>query len=378
MVHGDGARYLPILKSRQGELKALEAMESPIGDDFTPIVELVEVDLDGLNGVEVGERLDKLAAKVARAWPAGRPRVVVDTFGIEVDTEVTSWGLHGEAVPLDPITARLLERLRDAGLRAVPVIRLSDQRAYIDSLTGLVGDQPEPGACLRIGGEDLDDTMVPLDQAVERLLAEYELDPDDVDLVLDFGALTDDNTLAMASRLARFVLPSLDRAAWRSFSLGSGAFPVNLAEVSAFSIAEIPRRDRQLWVQLSSLRLRQQLDYTDYAVTHPLLQTGVAFAAPPQIRYTAGGHWLVMKGRRTDRRGHKQIFDLCGRLLRDRPSEVAPPFQSWGDVWIHDAAKNAGVEDTVMGPGNASTWRAIATSHHIGHVLHSLSTRNEP
>lgn len=133
-------------------------------------------------------------------------------------------------------------------------------------------------------------------------------------------------------------------------------------------------------MQLRTLKLRRQLDYTDYAVTHPDLQTGIAFAAPPQLRYSTREQWIVMKGRRTDRRGHKQFFDLCGRLLAERPEDIAPANQSWGDLQIHSAASFAGLDPDakVMGPGNASTWRAYATSHHIGHVLHSLSTRNEP
>lgn len=215
-------RYLPILKARQGELKALESLDGPVRPDLTPIIELVE-NFEGLSSSETGVQLDKLAAKIVRAWPPGRPRIVVDTFSIELDAEAPSWGIHGEPVEPELLTGPLLDRLRSAGLRAVPVIRLSDQPGYTQSLVERIGLDPEPGACLRIGGEDLDDTVVPLEQAVEELLDEYDVDPRHVDLILDFGAVTDDNTLAMASRLARFVLPSLDRQPWRSFSLSDPA-----------------------------------------------------------------------------------------------------------------------------------------------------------
>lgn len=373
----DRPRYMPVLKARQGERKALEAMTEP-DSSILPVLEVVEVDFAGLATEELHSELLKLAGRLGKAWPSGRPRIVIDTADIELES-TPDFDLHGELMA-DPrlITAPLLELLRANGMRAVPVIRLTDTDAYIESLQGLVQDGREPGACLRIGGEDLDDQLIPLDRAVERLLYRYDLGPERVDLLLDFGALADDNTLGMASPLARFVIPTLDREPWRSFALGAGAFPVNLAEVSAYSIAELPRRDRRFWLQLHGMQFRQPLDYSDYGVAHPLLQTGVAFAAPPQVRYTAGDAWLVLKGRRTDRRGHKQFFDLCGRLLAERGADVSPANWSWGDEQIHRAASNAGRDNTDMGPGNASTWRSIATSHHIGHVLHGLRTRGAP
>jgi hypothetical protein len=365
-------RYLPILKSRQGEMRALEAMTDPVDDHVMPVIELVEVDLEGLSEEELDQQLGKLVAKIRKAWQLGRPRIAIDCFGIEVESEGA-----GEQTGQGVITAGLIGRLGEVGVRAVPVIRLSDPEAYIDQFRRLSRER-EPGACLRIGGEDLDDALVPLDHAVEQLLERHHLRPAEVDLILDFGAVGDDSTLAMAARLARFVLPTLDREPWRSFALGAGGFPVNLAEVAAYTIAEIPRRDRQLWMQISGLRLRRPLDYSDYAVTNPLLQTGVAFAAPPQIRYTGRESWFVVKGRRTDRRGHAQFFELCSRLLREHSSEVAPAEFSWGDRRFHDAAISANSEVAVVGPGNASVWRAIATSHHIAHVLRALSTRGAP
>lgn len=374
--------YLPILKARQGELRALREMQEPIGDDFVPIVELVEADFDSLQPDEIDTEVQKQVRKVLGAWPPGRPRIIVDTSGVEIETGSMEMAtMYGEGVPREPVTSRLLARLRQEGVRAIPVIRLSDSDDYLTDLAPFLEHVPSQlGACLRIGSEDLDDTVVPLDAAVEQLLNRTGLEASDVDLVLDFGAVDDDNTTAMAARLGRFVLPMLDRQAWRCFALAAGAFPVNLSEVPAYTMAEVPRRDRTMWLQLAGLQLRRPLDYADYAVTHPVLQTGVAFAAPPQLRYTTTESWLVVKGRRTDRRGHKQFFDLCQRLYTERPNDVSSANHSWGDQQILAAAQQSLLEDlqVTMGPGNASTWRAIATSHHFGHVLHGLRTRGEP
>lgn len=372
-----GPRYLPILKSRQGELTALKNLDDVRGDvdGMTPIIEVVDVDIPGELGAR-SVRLDRITSKLVAAWPPGRPRAVIDTVVAEGDPEEPAWDQH-ESIPDAPsILTEIFTRLRGANVRAVPVMRLSDPHARRSELRNLTTWSTEPGACLRIGTEDLDDQVKPLDRAVEDYLDHLDLDPSEVDLVVDFAAVDDDHTAAMASRLAKFVMPALDRYAWRSFALGAGGFPVNLGEVSAYKVTRIPRRDRQLWAQLNKMSLRRQLDYSDYAVTHPLLQTGVAFAAPPQIRYTAGDGWWVAKGRRNDRRGHRQFFDICGRVRSEHPSDIAPPERSWGSNEFLVAADKAGLD--AEGMGNASTWRAIATSHHLGYVLHQLRTRGEP
>ena len=374
-------RYLPILKARQGELTALRNLESIEGGigNLTPVIEVVDSPVTG-QLTERQSQLRRIAAKLERAWPAGRPRAVVDTLIPEGEPEPQA--TYDEFEIVDPegesILPDLFHLLRSAGMRAVPVMRLSDSAGgrRRTELRHVMAWSHEPGGCLRISTEDLDDQIVPLDRAVEDYMEEVGVSPEQVDLIIDFAAVDDDHTAAMATRLARFVVPTLDRHAWRSFTLAAGAFPVNLGEVSAYQVARIPRRDRELWLQLSQMRLRRPLDYSDYAVTHPLLQTGVAFAAPPQIRYTSRDSWLVAKGRRTDRRSHRQFFDLCGRVRTDFATEIAPASRSWGDAQFHVAADKAGTEEEQ--PGNASTWRAIATSHHIAHVLLNLSSRNEP
>jgi hypothetical protein len=371
------ATYLPILKSRQGEMNALNKLDEPIPDPLhglRPVIELVDVDVDGLVGGPLRAELDKIVGKVVKAWPPERSAlVIIDAGGVEVDTS-EAYGGHMDDVSQQPVSPVLLDLLRTARVHAIPVIRLSDQDAVVSAL----GDQLDPyeGACVRVTAEDLDDTVVPLEDALEDLLDRYGLTADAVDLLLDFGTVVDEDALSMASRLAKFVLPSLRRLQWRTFAVGAGAFPVDLSGVQPGSVASLRRLDRDLWHRVKTFG-PASMAYADYAVTHPRLQTGVAFAAPPQLRYTAGEHWLVSKGRRTDRRGHRQFFDICERIRSTHAEEVSPADWSWGDAEFHIAASKAGSEDA-PGMGNASTWRAIATSHHLAHVRRQMTVRREP
>lgn len=352
--------YFPILKARQGELRALRELDGETASRMRPIVEVHEQDSDQLTATELDVLIVKLTRKLTQAFSGCSHAVYVDCGGAEPDPE------SGVGVPFSPA---LLRSLAENGADVAPAVRISEDERILESLAALAPTE----ACLRIGAEDLDDSVTPLDTLANRTAGMLDLRPDSVDLVLDFGSLDSDQALAMSSRLARFVLPGLMASQWRSVVLASGAFPVNLGGVTAFSRASFPRNDRALWVALQEYQLIREIEYGDYAVTHPLLPVGQPFAAPPQIRYTRRTDWYALKGLRTDRRGHEQFYDLCAQLLRELGPEAAAPDKSWGDAFIHDAATRGST-----GPGNAATWRAIATSHHLAYVTRSLHERGEP
>lgn len=359
-------RYVPILKSKQGELNALKNMYGPEVSGASPLIEVVNG-----SGGDSGEAVDSVAKKLAAAWLPSRPPLMVDAIEIEPEGDEDS----GSAPAGGPSIRALMDSLRQARVPALPVVRLTDPPALFEALWDSCA-RDGYGACLRVTPDDLDDSVLPLDRLLEARVDDLGIrNPEQVDVVLDFGTLADDNAVAMASRLGRFVVGDLTRQPWRTVAVASGAFPSDLSGVQPNTFGSLPRRDRQLWLQLNRLDLGRPLDFGDYAVTNPLLPAGTAFAAPPQLRYTVEEEWLVRKGRRQDRRGHEQFFDICAALL----DELGPRFDpslSWGDGRIHDAAIS--VQSRVVGPGNASTWRAIATSHHLAYVVRSLAERDEP
>lgn len=355
--------YFPILKARQGELNALSHCYPDTLDELRPIIELHEQDTDQLDERGYVDLLGKSVIKLEKAWPENRPTAYLDAAGIEPDVEDETF------VGLTP---RLLRRLAELNLSFAPVLRLSDSAPLRLSIAELGPDE----LCIRVGAEDLDNVVAPLDALAEALADDVGVPVSNVDVVLDFGAIENDGHLAMAARLARFVLPMLASGGWRSVAIGAGAFPVNLSDVSAFTTGAIPRRDLALWESIRNFQLPREIDFSDYAVTHPLLPVGQAFAAPPQIRYTHGSDWLALKGLRTDRRGHAQFYDLCAQLRRELGANITPGDASWGDNYIHEAADRGDGRSNDVGPGNAATWRAIATSHHLAYVVNDLVGRS--
>lgn len=363
--------YFPVLKAKQGELNALSEWGSDTFPTVAPILEIVPWERDdGLAGQERSE-VAKVATRVERAWSGKEGLLYLDAAAAEPDPE-EGW------VGTTPVIAQLLEILWEKGINVAPAIRASAQSDYIAVLRSSIS-LDETDALIRITAEDLDDTVTPLRDVVSRVADGAGLSPERTRVMLDFGAISEDAAAAMAARLARFVLPQLDGGSWQSLILASGAFPINLSDVAPHTIARIDRHDAALWRTLRELELREPLDFADYAVTHPVLPTGGAFAAPPQLRYTHGREWIVSKGRRNDRRGHAQFFDICAGVLDHLGETAAGPSESWGDLRVHQAAAMArGNGTVVVGPGNASTWRAIATSHHITLVARRLAELGEP
>lgn len=370
-------QYVPILKGKQGELRALLEMGP---DELAGARPLLEV-IDGSSSADK-PRTEIFASAVRRilnAWPPGRGPIAVDAVDLEPESDVEPDGDPGDrgATPFADVPAvrELIDRLRDERVSAVPVVRLADPPGNFEALRESCR-RDGFGAVIRVTPNDLDDSVLPLYRLIETRVDDLGIaSPGDVDVVLDFGSLADESALAVASRLGRFLVGDLTRQPWRTVAVAAGAFPSDLSGVQANTIGSLSRLDKQLWQSLNRLQIDRPLDFADYAVSHPLLPVGGAFAAPPQLRYTTNDAWLVMKGRRQDRRGHQQFYDIC-RAIVDREGGAFDARLSWGDSYIANAARS--VDTAYVRPGNASTWRSIATSHHLAWVVRSLRDRDEP
>ncbi len=365
--------YFPILKAKQGELGALQSWDANRYPNMNPVVEVVPWERDEDSPDDI-DQIEKAVSRIAKAWHGKSPSLLLDAASAEIDPE-NGWGAEQRA----PILARVTDGLRMSGVNVAPVIRVTADETYAQRVGGILaaGGQLRRAA-IRITNEDLDDTVTPLRDMALRTARNLGVMPHMADLILDFGPLSDDGAAAMAARLARFVLPQLADSGWRTLVLASGAFPVNLTGVSPFVVARMPRHDLDLWRNLKTLKLNCSLEFGDYAVTHPITPVGVPFAAAPQLRYTLGDEWLVIKGRRQDRRGHQQFFDICHEMLMQAGPKAPGPDASWGDSRIHLAAAQATGNADATGPGNASTWRSIGTSHHLAYVSSRLAEAGAP
>lgn len=256
----------------------------------------------------------------------------------------------------------------EQGVDATPVVHLDDDpQVYRDAAT--LHEELHHGVALRLGTEDLDQDSEDIEEALTELLDTLHVERRDVDLILDLGAVHGDLSVRAGGRLVADALRGLSAMGeWRNVIIAGGAFPSDLSAFEAGIIGEAPRYDAMLYDYLRQRRrLPRVPTFGDYAVTHPVL-SGLPYRSSPHLRYCVADRWLVLKGRLNDPRGHDQFFEICERIA------THPDFA--GAALGNADARIANPRS--KGPGNASTWREVGTTHHLDFVVRRITTLGEP
>ncbi len=254
----------------------------------------------------------------------------------------------------------------------VPVIGLDRVKEYGQAVREAVSNDKR-GCCLRLVESDLE-ALADLEAQVESLLDFIRVDASQVDLLVDFGP-----TVPSRSALAYQInaLPFLKK--WRSLTVASSSFPLNMAEVAQNSIVEFERREWTAWTFLRSKRktLVRMPTFGDYAINHP----GLVEIDPrimrmsPNIRYTAELNYVVAKGeaysRKKDRTKKSGVaasdqYPKLAKMIMNHASWAGKKF-SWGDTFIEACSRRACV-------GSPTNWRAVGTSHHIACVVRQIAS----
>lgn len=322
-----------------------------------PLVEIVP------GSVEEPERPSQLrtviskAAKRLEAWTGNR--LLVDAGFLPPEAAPgDEFGTLGNSV----VTAI------EQGIDATPVVHLDDDpQVYRDAAT--IHDELHRGIALRLGIDDLDQDSEDIEDALTELLDTLHIERRDVDLILDLGAVDGDLSVRAGGRLVADSLRGLSAMdEWHNVIIVGGAFPSDLSAFEAWIIGETPRYDAMLYDYLRQRRrLPRVPTFGDYAVTHPVL-SGLQYRSSPHLRYCVADRWLVLKGRLNDPRGHDQFFEICERIAAH--SDFAGVALGSADARIASPRSK--------GPGNASTWREIATTHHLDFVVRRITTLGEP
>jgi hypothetical protein len=355
--------YIPLLKAKQGEFRALHYLAPDVKAAMTPLLEHPPLDgygdLDTPDEPTVDTQLLRLPPKLEQAWGGDSP-FFLDLGLVDSDLALAA-GEH-------PVSY-IFGRLRDLGLQGVPVTALGRDESYRAAVREVASIDGR-GVCMRIVAEDLDDPEAAVAEALERISTDG-LAPEDVDLLLDLGEIgvnVGPSVLVVDITLREIAA----REDWRTLTVAATSFP----DVSAYgpnSINIAQRYEWDLWRRVQARKLPRPPDFGDYGIFGA--QTGgpgseFAFAPSPNLRYTTGDDWLIFKARSPTRFGFDQFNSLCQALVA-RPEYAGADF-SWADGYI---ARCAAGRD---GPGNASTWIQVNTNHHVTAVVEQLASLAAP
>lgn len=330
--------YIPILKWKQGEQQALANLRAEDKAKITPLLEIL---------TDPEEGYAQLAKVIVKSWGGDAP-VMLDLGALE-----------------HPLIEQAYAQFRETGISAIPVAGVY-RDLELQEATAVVCKRDRLGLCLRITPEDIAEPTfeADLDAALETL----QVGQGQVDVVFDGGYLLlapGVSTGSMAFTALGFLqaIPYLDR--WRTITYAAGSFPEMLQSVGTGS-KDLPRSEWDIWRQLT--RRMPKVKFGDYAVAHPRYRES-RHTGSAAIRYTVDGHWLIHRGHRLTGGaygGYEQFHDLS-RALQAESCFRGPTF-SWGDLYVTQCA------DRSVSSGNATTWRAVATNHHIAFVVDALAS----
>jgi hypothetical protein len=351
--------YVPMLKGKEGEFAALEALKADVRPYLMPLIEIPGVPYDYANerpAKSLEDHVSGVAERLQRCWRDAP--LYVDLPWREDEEQ-----LSGGRIALDAVLADC-GRL---GVKAVPVVSRTSSAKYLAAAGGY-SKTVQLGVCIRLLVEDFEEDIDP-EVEVDRLLAGLGgINVDSVDLIIDLEDLGADSGRAVL--VARSVFSMTPKKSFRRMVLAAASFPEDLSDVDAATVTKLPRREWDLWKTLQrrpNNLPRRDLIFGDYAITHPVPKEldPRTMRMSANIRYTTRDSWLVVKGRNVRQYGFDQYFELCKDLV-GRPEYEGRDF-SWGDEYIEDCANE------IAGPGNATTWRKVGTNHHLTLVTREIA-----
>ena len=359
--------YVPILRWKQAERFALRYLRDGDRVRITPLIEITPKSFDPPKiGSKEGKKpdpahvLEEQAKMLLESW--GYAPFFLDLTLI--DSVVGP--INGVRHPL----VHIAETGRNNRLSMVPVTGLHRRNEYQTAVSGIV-QMDGHGACLRLLTTEV---LKPrFAQELESLLKKLRLDESTLDLLLDYQTVAPCNA-DVRNLLAR--IPKLHE--WRSLTIASGAFPVDLQKRELGS-SRIPRDDWLSWKAqfFDEASNQRRASFSDYTIQYGLYKEPVEHCIPSvSVRYTLEDEWLIMRGeapvrkatsRKAERRpGREQWYGHAQLLCEDTEVFYGGDF-SWGDAFIYEKSLRKGT------PGNYEIWLRAGINHHMTVVSRQIS-----
>ncbi|WP_040207194.1 beta family protein [Neobacillus jeddahensis] len=352
--------YIPIVRWRRGEQKALEFLDSQLKSNMTPLIEIPPIPWDFENGIPkktIDEHLSNIGAQVKVSWNYNGP-VFIDAYQVcNEDDEIMSNGQH----PLSFI----INEMHAQNIVAIPVTGSNRGPNYQNAIKSIIQEYNN-GYCLRLEEVDFDD----IEQIVNSTKLFFNVKLENVDIILDYKYINPNHT----SRMTRLVsgsisaIPELKK--WRTLTFCATAFPENLGEIQTGTDGSIPRAEWIIYKKLLKSSLERYPSFGDYIISNPeyseIDPRFMQMAA--SIRYTADDEFLIFRGysiKSKKYNGWGQALDITKRIVSHQ--KYSGNQYSYGDEYIYNCS--IGKEST----GNPETWRRVGTNHHLTLAAKELS-----
>jgi hypothetical protein len=349
-------QYAPILKCKEGELKALTKLSLKQKDSVVPIVDIVD------NPLKSFEEQVNAAVTYLSKWDKNR-LLYIDGYMVQ-EGELIFSGQHYMQYIFDELTKNVFN--------IIPVISNIANADYFEAIKNiLIKDQK--GICVRIFRSETRDINLELDNILNYL----EIDQTSVDLLIDLESVEDLTIDEISNWSIKKISEIKHLTKYRSLIISGGNFPINLIKLKADQIHFIPRKQWLAWQNIcKSSEIDRIPAYSDYAISHPQMfeldedesqvsePDKIIPNASASIRYTHESDYIIYRGKGTRQHGYKQFFSISESLINSE--EYYGKNHCEGDEFIC----KCGTEKKKT--GNLTTWRWVGTVHHITVVVNQL------
>ncbi len=353
-------QYVPVLRTKEGEFRALEALAASVSASVIPLFEVSKAPINQKAGLPKPEHkhIDDVSRDVIKATEAFSEIWIDDKIARPERIPETSDSPH----------ARLFEALSDHPAIVVPVISTHRSAHYLAAAQDHA--RKTGRLAVRITSE-----FIVGPNAADRLKAVCDstgISASGIDLVLDVEPFNSSQKTVtfMGTVQAIRQIPAL--AEWRTFTLATTALPEQAAQDEPNDSTFF--RPRSCWLMwqdlLSSPEVSRKPRFGDYGIDSPATDLDRTFygAPVPMIRYTIPEHWVFFRGSGKPKNSPTRATDwpqLSRRLLSS--GHFRGPDYSAGDRFIQECA------DGAPNHGGGSAWRFVGVSHHVTQVVEQLT-----
>ncbi|MBP6627826.1 MAG: beta family protein [Kofleriaceae bacterium] len=348
--------YVPVLKMKRGEKKALQQVSAQVRARMTPLLEVVE--RNAANVQTVAEHLDTAFKDLDNAV-AGFARCLLDCRELAPD------GL-GAATDVFSRAAKL-------GVVFTPVTGFSrgfDEKAALAHRAN--------GIAIRLTRDEFESGLIPGD--LPAFMKTHSLTPEEVDLIVDLGAVEDMVTPGIEALASAFLADVPDQRRWRTLTVSGCAFPLGMGGIDRNSFDLVERSEWQAWrdgLYTNRTHLDRLPTFSDCVIQHPKGVEGFDPRIMPvsaSVRYALPDQWLLIKGVSTRNVPPGEQFpDLATQLVYGHLSgHFAGSTHCTGCARMFDAANGQ------PKLGSAEVWRRLGTIHHITRSVEGVAALTWP
>jgi hypothetical protein len=344
----DEKHYVPILKTKRGELTALNDLFPDDRTRLTPLFELHPKTMENPVPGGTPKNVPAPVAQVAEQVCVAIAKTKTARYPMFLDT---AW-YDGKTRIGDPdAVAALFQEARNVGLRAIPVVRSSYDGPMLRQIRNEIAR--DRGGCLfRIRAFEFH--VAPPDFGA--MLAALDVKQPDVHLLIDYGSA------AMQLKEDLALIPNISR--WRTLTSASGAFPESLVNLQRLTWHDIPREDWTSWKTGLASDLPRKPTFSDYACRF----TGrppTGGRAGVNLRYAVKNKWLVQTSGLVSEGRSPDMIKICADLVKH--PLFCKALHCAGD------AQYASRVPPNRRPGSPEQWVQWSVNHHLTFVVGELA-----